>query len=66
MKNIMQDRAQATRNQDDGVSAIAYDWPSAVFPYLDKWRNEYGPGVYIFNWKHTAIERNRYRNGKGD
>lgn len=32
----------ASSTQKDHQAAIAHDWFPTLFPYLDKWRNEYG------------------------
>ncbi|KAK6285333.1 hypothetical protein POUND7_011512 [Theobroma cacao] len=38
----------ASSTQKDHQAAIAHDWFPTLFPYLDKWRNEYG-SVFLYS-----------------
>ncbi|EOX96547.1 Cytochrome P450, putative isoform 1 [Theobroma cacao] len=40
----------ASSTQKDHQAAIAHDWFPTLFPYLDKWRNEYDYSSAAFTW----------------
>ncbi|XP_031264401.1 cytochrome P450 714C2-like [Pistacia vera] len=46
MRRMVQDQDQAQTQSTQ--PAISHDCPSTVFPYLQKWRNEYGP-VFMYS-----------------
>ncbi|XP_022756881.1 cytochrome P450 714C2-like isoform X1 [Durio zibethinus] len=44
----LQALSAANSTQKDQKAAIAHDWFPTLFPYLDKWRNEYG-SVFLYS-----------------
>lgn len=38
-----------TTSTNDFPEAIAHDWPSTLFPYLEQWKNEYGAALFLFS-----------------